>query len=30
MKIDESTLEEHFEILLNILSFADKHIPRRR
>ena len=30
MKIEESVLEEHLETLLNILSFADKHIPRRR
>ena len=30
MKFENRVLEENFEILLNILSFADKHIPRRR
>ena len=30
MRIPANVLENNFELLLNILSFADKHIPRRR
>ena len=30
MGIEMPLLEKHFETLLNILSFADKHVPRRR
>ena len=30
MKVPREFLDAHFETLLNILSFADKHVPRRR
>mmetsp|Transcript_40974 Transcript_40974/g.56979 ORF Transcript_40974/g.56979 Transcript_40974/m.56979 type:complete len:738 (+) Transcript_40974:75-2288(+) len=30
MRIARKDFEENFEVLLNILSFADKHVPRRR
>jgi len=30
MKYDRATLASNFTTLLNVLSFADKHVPRRR
>ena len=30
MKIPEEDLKANFEVFLNVLSFTDKHVPRRR
>jgi hypothetical protein len=30
MRIPMEKMKENFEILLNVISFGDKHIPRRR